>query len=815
MLSDWKSASDDLHGIALRAMSDLFASAAGSGVSNMACTYVEVYNDQCNDLLGGTKRLALREGTHGVPYVDGLVQERVASLDEAMEALSKGNARRTVAQMKMNQRSSRGHAVFTLEVTSGGRSGKLVLVDLAGMESSKKSYAVEGASSAPQRREEARHINTSLYALGTVIERLSSAARAPPGAVSAHIPFRDAKLTRLLQDCMQSGTVAFVVTLRAEPSNLDECAATLRFAQRARAVPVVVRPHIEALAQDPAALQLELKAVTRELAQAKALIERLQRETLAERRGGAGGARQAQAQETTEEARESQLRAGRLQLGQLAEQMSELVEQTRAVQQEKQKQQQSVASAPAFSWPWSRQEEVEETNASDELHQQTSAVALQSTADRPGTKRKAKATARGGGGVETERASMGEDASAAAAVKEAIEQAKAEGRAAKAAAAEAVRREQVRAAKAVRAAQAAAEEERRRLEAEKRDWREKAAVEADKRTKSAIKAASALEQAEQKLTAAEARAVAAEKAAAEERLRAERAEAAATAASEGFAKAATPGKTGARAHANAPAADAAVPAADVVASPPLSPSGEGSASSRAAARRLQRAQQRGTFVDRVAEDERLAQLHNLAQEELQQIRELAGTLEALRGLEPTLAAGVAVAAAAAAALAAVAAAQPAPFRIQGVVTAATAPAAPPSRKSRISLHRPSREDYTCRVRCPRCSTMLQFQRHPSATHQDVNCGACSATFVARYTYDDGDGRHGGRSVAGAPPPPSSSFTPRTAAVLEVSEREAKQLAELQGLFPALPQSELRAALEQYGWNVNRAACELMDDLGLQ
>ena len=58
-------------------------------------------------------------------------------------------------------------------------------------------------------------------------------------------------------------------------------------------------------------------------------------------------------------------------------------------------------------------------------------------------------------------------------------------------------------------------------------------------------------------------------------------------------------------------------------------------------------------------------------------------------------------------------------------------------------------------------------------------------------------------------------TPRTAAVLDVSEREAKQLAELQGLFPALPQSELRAALEQYGWNVNRAACELMDDLGLQ
>ena len=71
--------------------------------------------------------------------------------------------------------------------------------DLLGMESSKKSSSVEGASSAGPRREEAKHINTSLYALGTVIERLSVASREGDGAILSHVPFRNSKLTRLLQ----------------------------------------------------------------------------------------------------------------------------------------------------------------------------------------------------------------------------------------------------------------------------------------------------------------------------------------------------------------------------------------------------------------------------------------------------------------------------------------------------------------------------------------------------------------------------------------------------------------------------------------
>ena len=102
------------------------------------------------------------------------------------------------------------------------------------MESAKKSYAAEGPSNQPARREEAKNINTSLYALGTVIERLAS------GDVG-HVPWRNSKLTRLLQDSLGGNSrSAIVTTLRAEEKNIDETIGTLRFAQRAKAIAVKV-----------------------------------------------------------------------------------------------------------------------------------------------------------------------------------------------------------------------------------------------------------------------------------------------------------------------------------------------------------------------------------------------------------------------------------------------------------------------------------------------------------------------------------------------------------------------------------------------
>ena len=291
VLGDWHG---EHIGLAPRAVNDLFSalrSAPATSQFVVTCSYVEVYNDECNDLLGLRKNLALRETADHRLTVEGLSHQVVSSAEEVMAELNRGNANRVVAAMKMNERSSRSHAIFSLvrrhrrrgtraspaparpihsarftapdsqrpipqrplvdashpraqriadtsvapvEPGRAGASelGKLQFVDLAGMESSKKSYSVEGPSKAPQRREEAKNINRSLYSLGTVIERLagSSSSLHPEGHAvngNVHVPYRDSKLTRLLQESLGGNcAAAIIVTLRAEPANLDETIGT-------------------------------------------------------------------------------------------------------------------------------------------------------------------------------------------------------------------------------------------------------------------------------------------------------------------------------------------------------------------------------------------------------------------------------------------------------------------------------------------------------------------------------------------------------------------------------------------------------------
>ena len=105
------------------------------------------------------------------------------------------------------------------------------------MESSKKSYAVQGASNNDMRREEAKNINQSLYALGGVVEKLSMVG----GKHGTHVPWRDSKLTRLLQDSLGGNTKATIlITLRSEPPNMDEVAPHLGSWPRPSKMP---RPH--------------------------------------------------------------------------------------------------------------------------------------------------------------------------------------------------------------------------------------------------------------------------------------------------------------------------------------------------------------------------------------------------------------------------------------------------------------------------------------------------------------------------------------------------------------------------------------------
>ena len=279
VMEDFGTSDPAEHGIVPRACDHLFSAlreAPPGSTWLVECGYLEVYNDRLFDLLNGRAAVTVKERPGcGGASAEGLTHEPVASTDDAIALLARGNAQRVTAAMRMNPRSSRGHALLIVSVKQllgggGERGGKLTLVDLAGMESSKKSYAVEGASGNPARRGEAKNINQSLYALGSVVERLSATQR---GNGSEHIPFRDAKLTRLLQESMLGGATAIVVTLRAEVGTLDETIGTLRFAQRARAVQVRVGPNDETLA--PAQLQRQLLEARAELGSMRAQMATL------------------------------------------------------------------------------------------------------------------------------------------------------------------------------------------------------------------------------------------------------------------------------------------------------------------------------------------------------------------------------------------------------------------------------------------------------------------------------------------------------------------------------------------------------------
>ena len=285
VLADFANSDETQWGIVPRACQLLFDSLGESSASSpilVQASYIEVYNDRLHDLLGGGKNLVMHEARGRGVVVDGLSLEMVSSAAEVMDALERGNAKRVVAKMSMNPRSSRGHAIFTIyvrELKSHGseRSAKLHLVDLAGMESSKKSYAVEGASNNPARREEAKNINVSLYALGSVIERLSAAHKGPGGG-KGHVPWRDSKLTRLLQDSLGGNSrSAIIVTLRDEATNVDESLGTLRFAQRAKAVKLVVKKQTFKV-KDTGKLVEEFDQVNAQLEASRLLVQQLEKQ---------------------------------------------------------------------------------------------------------------------------------------------------------------------------------------------------------------------------------------------------------------------------------------------------------------------------------------------------------------------------------------------------------------------------------------------------------------------------------------------------------------------------------------------------------
>lgn len=194
-----KSADNTEKGVISRAFEHIFeAISVTSGVKYLALiSYLEIYNEQIRDLLISDKiasSLNLKESpTEGVT-VPGLTSHPVHNASECEHFLSLGSKNRIIGATLMNQNSSRSHSIFTISIeqitninnNESFKKGKLNLVDLAGSERQAKTGATG------DRLKEATKINLSLSALGNVISALVDGK-------AKHIPYRDSKLTRLLQ----------------------------------------------------------------------------------------------------------------------------------------------------------------------------------------------------------------------------------------------------------------------------------------------------------------------------------------------------------------------------------------------------------------------------------------------------------------------------------------------------------------------------------------------------------------------------------------------------------------------------------------
>ncbi|KAH6900359.1 P-loop containing nucleoside triphosphate hydrolase protein [Thelonectria olida] len=205
--------------------------------STIKCSFIELYNEELRDLLSvdeGTKLKIYDDTTrrgHASTVVQGVEEKHIKNATEGIKVLQEGSLKRQVAATKCNDLSSRSHTVFTITayvkkpnadgVEAFVSAGKLNLVDLAGSENIQRSGAEN------KRAAEAGLINKSLLTLGRVINALVDRG--------AHIPYRESKLTRLLQDSLGGRTkTCIIATISPAKSNLEETISTLDYAFRAK-----------------------------------------------------------------------------------------------------------------------------------------------------------------------------------------------------------------------------------------------------------------------------------------------------------------------------------------------------------------------------------------------------------------------------------------------------------------------------------------------------------------------------------------------------------------------------------------------------
>ncbi|RID59855.1 hypothetical protein BRARA_F03051 [Brassica rapa] len=253
-------------------------------------SFIEIHKEEVQDLLDpstinksdtkvahvpGKPPIQIRESSNGVITLAGSTEVSVSTLKEMAACLDQGSVSRATGSTNMNNQSSRSHAIFTISVeqmrkvnnnTDSSENGslkeeylcaKLHLVDLAGSERAKRT------GSDGMRFKEGVHINKGLLALGNVISALGDEKKRKDGA---HVPYRDSKLTRLLQDSLGGNSrTVMIACISPADINAEETLNTLKYANRARNIrnkPVVNRDPVSSemlkMRQQLECLQAEL-----------------------------------------------------------------------------------------------------------------------------------------------------------------------------------------------------------------------------------------------------------------------------------------------------------------------------------------------------------------------------------------------------------------------------------------------------------------------------------------------------------------------------------------------------------------------------
>ncbi|RKP00714.1 hypothetical protein CXG81DRAFT_7471, partial [Caulochytrium protostelioides] len=225
-------------------------------------SYIEIYNEVIKDLLNPSNRnLKIHETPDRDIFVGNLTEKVVTCGRDVAELIMTGESNRHVGQTNMNEHSSRSHTIIRVVIESRERGAqrqgvgavkvsRLNLVDLAGSE------RVSTAGTDGARLREGSHINKSLLTLGTVISKLSEGV-----GENTHIPYRDSKLTRILQPSLGGNAqTAVICTITLASFQIEETISTLKFAARARTI--CNKPEVNEVVSDETLLRRYRKEIT-------------------------------------------------------------------------------------------------------------------------------------------------------------------------------------------------------------------------------------------------------------------------------------------------------------------------------------------------------------------------------------------------------------------------------------------------------------------------------------------------------------------------------------------------------------------------